>query len=141
VSACAGIYCLFKVAPSPERVAAVQAAIWERVEVDGLDLKERNHGYGQLKEAELQGVSAFQLDGFLSAFDGRFFKISYLTRWWSVDYPEGPMGEYVITMLTLLAQDDVEAVGYAPDEDSHIHALTKADVHQMLDDFIRVGWK
>jgi hypothetical protein len=136
MSECAGIYCLFKVAPSIERVAAVQAAIWERVGV-----KKRNHDYGQLEEAELEGVSAFQLDGLLSTFDGRFFKISCLTRWWSVDYPKGPMVEYVVTMLTLLAQDDVEAVGYAPDEHGHINAVTKDEVHQMLDDFIRVGWK
>lgn len=75
-----------------------------------------------------QGVAAGALGG-----------IDFLSRWWSEDYPEGPLPVYAVTMLTLLASPLVKRVWYTSCEKSPPSPITKEGVMQLLDRFIAVG--
>lgn len=154
MSVCANIYCLFRQEPpTSERVASLQATIWNRLGYSDV----YDHGgsqYGRLvPEEDADVLYDFHEDGTVERLhraryspllgnatrEGRFYTISYLTRWWSEDYPDGPMGEYAITLLTLLAQPDIELVWLGRDEWISMSALSSAEVHQMLDAYIRIG--
>lgn len=50
------------------------------------------------------------------------------------------MLEYVTTMLTLLAQPDIEAVWYSWDGWHERKAITRDEVLALLDQYIRIGW-
>lgn len=156
MSICANIYCLFRQPPSVERLSELQAAIFERV---GVHLESRRSevlasDYGHLVQTwDADTEYQFDRDGTVTRLDrprseslygepsreGRFFGIHYLTRWWSESIPEGPLAEYVVTLLTLLRQDDVEAVWYAPDQWDSMRAVTSDDAHALLDAFISTG--
>jgi hypothetical protein len=73
---------------------------------------------------------------------GRLFGINYLSRYWSTDYPQGPAVMYAVTLLTLMSQPDVNGVWYSADDFQDgrtIAAATHQSVHQLLDDFVRIG--
>lgn len=155
MSICTNIYCLFKDIPSAERIAEVQKVIDNRL---GRDEFSRPHDkdYGHLiAENDVDTDYSFRDDGTVTLLDrprigplmneplrqGKFFCISYLTRWWSTSYPDCPPTEYVITLLALLAQGDIEGVWYVQDDWHTAERLTTESVHGMLDAFIQVGWR
>ena len=61
-------------------------------------------------------------------------------RYWSKEYPEGPLPEHAIAMLTMLDHPMVKRCWYCPENySSKPKALSKMDVHALIDDFISVG--
>lgn len=81
--------------------------------------------------------------GYSSA-QGRLFAIRYVLRYWEDYYADGELMIYAVTMLTLLAQPDVNLVWYMSDyniDDGEIPCRNRADVHQLIDDYVRVGNK
>ena len=153
MSICANIYCLFKAAPSQERLTEVQKLIWNRLGYAD-DFQPQSSEYGVLSPTwDVDHDYDFGKDGTISERNNyrvgvlmgelprqeRFYGIHYLTRWWSEDYPEGPMLQYVATLLTLLQQDDIEWVWYAPDQKRSMAAMTVKGVYDMLETYIRIG--
>lgn len=157
MSTCANIYCLFKVSPSQDRVSEIQKVIWNRLGFD------RNYGGPETKPGEQYEILAkecgaddeydFHEDGTVqkrpygrigtviseSPREGRFYCTSYLSRWWGEDNPEGPLMEYVVTMLVLLEQADIERVWYADDHHIDPNPVTHDILHTMIDTYIRIG--
>ena len=74
--------------------------------------------------------------------EGRLHLIFYSTRFWSTDYPQGPLLKYATTLLTLLSQPDISRVWYTTgtfEEGCCIEPMTRDAVHKLIDDFIRIG--
>lgn len=144
MSICANIFVLFKTTPAARRVREIEVDIIKKIghapwTFDGLDVGFLQSYSGEMDELsfdvaghieQLRRPRSGLLPGPVSA--ERFFHISYLSRWWSETYPDGPMTKYGETMLTLLAQPEVEMVWFAPDEWGAIDALTASEIHAMI---------
>lgn len=157
MSACANIYCLFKVSPSRERVSEIQKVIWNRLGFDkhydgpvnkpgeqygilaqewGVDEEYDFHENGAVHKRPYGRIGSLMGE---PSREGRFYCISYLSRWWGENYPEGPLMEYVVTMLVLLEQADIERVWYADDHHIDPNPVTHDRLHTMIDTYIRIG--
>lgn len=154
MSVCANIFVLFKSAPSPARLAEIEEVISNRT---SRPVEPPDSDYGRLRlfhDADLRAdVSedgtlhylyrerAIKPTGVPSIQD-RLFAISYLSRWWDEGYPEGPVMEYAVTMLCLIAQADVSGVWYMSDSDGgDFPCMSRDSVHRLIDSFIAVGEK
>ena len=152
-SAC--IFVLFRNEPGASRLAEIEETISNRV---GHPVSSNPRGYERMVPAEDADLLAdINDDGSLHylseerpckligvpAIQGRLFVIHYLSRHWQADsYAGGPAIDYAITLLTLMAQLDVERVWYTTDDyqlGCCVPPMTPAIAHQMIDDFITVG--
>lgn len=146
MSICANIYVLFRVTPTAERVKEMEEIIiailghrpWTTNRWDNDSDKFLTPSDTDSLDFTQQGrIAIRQYDwsytGLLGPVDAsRFYEISYLSRWWSESYPDGPMQDYGKTMLYILEQEDVEHVWFAPDDFDQIDPLTSADVERMM---------
>lgn len=154
MSICAHILVLFRQKAPADRISQVEEAISNRI---GYALNVDPHPYGRLVEIDDADLHAdVNDDGSLRwnekgrqtpfigvpSIQGRLFGINYLTRHWSPDYSEGPVADYAITLLTLLAQPDVEGVWFVSDyyfAGGTAPKQTHQSVHEMLDTFVQIG--
>jgi len=153
MSICANIFVLFQAAPAVARVAEIEEAISNRT---GMPVKPKGEIYNRLIAVrDVHALVDISEDGVfhyhdswsatssaVPPLDGRVYKISYTTRWWDKDYPEGPVITYALTMLWLMSQADVADVWYMSDsysEGGRYQRMSKAQVHEMIDDFVAIG--
>lgn len=154
MSVCANIFVLFRDVPTASRLADLAEAISNRT---GDPVKEGSEPYGRLVDVDdADLLASVNEDGSLDylgrerpskllgvpSIQGRLLKIGYLSRYWSADCPNGPAMYYALTMLVLLAQQDVEGVWYTWDDYSdgaQLPPMKRDDVHRMIDDFAAVG--
>lgn len=146
MSTCANIYALFRTAPSSDRVREIETHLvailgerpWSRNSWDDDPEKFFTPIDTRLLEFTQQGKMTLgrferRIVGPLGPIDPtRFYGINYLTRWWSVHSPEGPMHKYGKTMLYLLNQADVEYVWFVPDEFYEAEPMTSVIVEHMM---------
>lgn len=146
MSICANVYVLFRVTPTAERVKELEASIiailgyrpWTAnrrdndadkfftpSDTDSLDFTQQGRITTRQYDWSYMGVPG-------PVHASRFYEISYLSRWWSESYPDGPMQEYGKTMLYLLKQADIEHVWFAPDDFGQLDPMTSAGVEQMM---------
>ncbi|MDR8093127.1 hypothetical protein KPB05_37355 [Burkholderia gladioli] len=99
--------------------------------------------YGEKGRSLLEAESGQRVG--LPPLDGRLFRISYLTRDWQENYPEGPAISYALTMLVLLAQPETDGVWYENEWnlqfDVSLAPVTKAAAHQLIDRFVAIGMR
>lgn len=153
MSTCANIFVLFSGTLTDARIAGIEEALSNRTAVP-VDHDEKR--YGRLHALEhADDLVEISDDGFfqyqdkkrdiaptITSLQGRFFHISYVSRWWDKIYPEGPAIFYSLTMLWLMSQADVEGVWYTSDsysEGDRYPRMSKSEVHQMIDDFVTTG--
>lgn len=154
MSTSANIFVLFQGEPSPVRLASLEEMIANRL---GRPVEAATSTYNRMVavlDADLNADAGE--DGHLHflgrersskppgqpSIDGRLFQISYLTRWWDDGYAEGPVMDYSLTMLCLLAQSDVAGVWYTPDNYSdgmRCPGMTRERVHALIDSFVGIG--
>ena len=146
MSICANLYVLFRVTPTAERVKQIEASItsmlghrpWTMNRWDNdADRFLTPRDTDSLDFTQQGSITTRQYDRSYMGLPGpvdssRFYEISYLSRWWSESYPDGPMQEYGKTMLHLLNQPNVEHVWFAPDDFSQLDPMTSADVGRMM---------
>lgn len=156
MSVCVSIYVLFKSAPTSDGIIAIEEKISNRT---GRPVEPPEAIFGRFRPVEDADLwAAVSVEGALkfieppdhyplptaSSLQGRLFINSLSTRWWSEDYPEGPLLDYAMMMLYLLQHKDVCGVWYVIDdvtEGKPIPSITHSDVHALIDQFVAVGKK
>lgn len=154
MSVCANFFVFFATAPSAERIDQIDALVSNRT---GQVIRPYKERYGRLIAVEDADLYAdVSDDGCLTylararsskligepSIQGQLFQLDPLSRYWSDWYPDGPIVEYVITILSLLAQPDVKWVWYGRDgyqDGIEWQAVTHQTAHAMLDNFITIG--
>jgi hypothetical protein len=159
MSICANVLMLFDKTPSAARIRQLEDVIANRLRVrDWQQLATTQDPHGRLVAVDCADLHAdvnddgslkWDSDGRNSPrygeplLQGRLFCISYLTRYWSPGYPDGPLTDYAVTLLTLLSQSDIQSTWYV--DDSFFEGggtepqQTPQSVHDMLDAYIRIG--
>lgn len=149
MSICANILFLFSERPSIVRLMELEIKLENRL---GREIPVTGSGDGYNRVMCAKGLNAvlssdktlIVTDNYSmnDLFDEKMWRISYTTRMWSEDIPRGPMPDYAVTLLTLLAEKDIEAVWYLDDyytEGGDYSPVSAADVHRLLDKFIAIG--
>ena len=157
MSTTAVITVLFKNEPGQALLQALETTIYNRT---GKPVPLPTEQYGQLaavEDADLLGdvnddgsfrwvgTDDMRYSPLLSGprLQGRLYVIHTLLRFWSTDYREGPVVDFAVLMLTLLACPEVEGVWYH--QSNHLSeggtsaAMTAARIHSLIDDFVRDG--
>lgn len=157
MSICANFYVLFRETPAAERIDAIEELVSNRTGFPAP--ANRNSPQDDQYERLLPVLDAdfcaeISHDGALKILDsprnsrllgepsleGRLFENSTLRRHWTKENGSGHVIHFALTMLTLLSQSDIEWVWYTSDYNEGLRRpVTQFDVHQMIDDFIRVG--
>ena len=146
MSICANLYVLFRTTPTAERVRGIEANIvamlgyrpWAMNCWNNNADKFLTPSHTDSLDFTQQGrITTRQYDRCYTGLPGpvdssRFYEISYLSRWWSESYPDGPMHEYGKTMLYLLNQADIDYVWFAADEFDQIDPMTSVAVERMM---------
>lgn len=95
---------------------------------------------GVLYDDENRGITSAAIGCGYSIKAGCFGLILCGGRHWSRDHPEGNLPQYAITLLTLLNEPLVKRCWYCSENySSRPKALTKMDVHSLLDEYVEVG--
>lgn len=157
MSTCAVFFVLFNAIPTPERILQLEAIIANRAPNMISETKENDFGHLiAIEDADL--YADVNEDGGLHYLDraryspllgvpsiqGRLYELCPLSRVWDKWSPDGPAVDFVVLMLTLLAQGDVLHVWYGTEkyqEGVTLPAMGRDSVLELLDDFIRLGRK
>lgn len=159
MSICAHIFVLFREPVTEARIAAIDELISNRtgvpVPAKREEISDDRYWYDRflpVPEADL--CADVSEDGTLNilrterhskllgepSIEGRLYENNTMSRHWREGYAEGPAIQFALTMMTLIDQPDVQWVWYTDDYKERMHkAMARTDVHQLIDDFIRVG--
>ncbi|MBN3761196.1 hypothetical protein [Burkholderia sp. Ac-20365] len=148
------MFVLFRNPPAAFRLQEIEERVSNRTGFPVADSNDRYDKLWPLDEADL--VADVGQDGVLHYRDppryarlpdvppleGRMYKISFSSRYWDRDISDGPAMRYALTILTLLAQHDVEGVWYCShyyQDGADIAPSTTQSALQMVMDFVAVG--